>query len=53
MAAGGAVPFTVDGWQAHNGDLEYLGTLTKDDQTITAHQYGSRVSHIFLEPDDQ
>ncbi|NPV85612.1 MAG: LysM peptidoglycan-binding domain-containing protein [Anaerolineae bacterium] len=36
MLAEGPVPFVMSGWQVHNGDKPYLGTMTNGDQTIVA-----------------
>lgn len=36
ILAGGPLPFNMDGWIAHNGAAPYLGTLTRDGQTVTA-----------------
>jgi len=46
IAADGPIPFLLDGWTAHAGEKPYLGTLTNDEQTVTAHQFGSAVSLI-------
>jgi hypothetical protein len=46
IPADGDIPFVLDGWLAHNGDEPYLGTLTRNGETVTAHQYGSYVSRI-------
>jgi len=36
MPADSIIPFNLDGWVAHNGAVEYEGTLTKGGRTITA-----------------
>lgn len=36
ISADGVVPFEMSGWVAHNGQAEYLGTLTRNGQTIVA-----------------
>ena len=41
VAADGPLPFVMSGWRAHAGDEPYQGTLTKDDQTVIAHPWGS------------
>jgi murein DD-endopeptidase MepM/ murein hydrolase activator NlpD len=41
IAAGGALPFVLDGWTAHAGDQPYQGTLTRDGKVVVAHPYGS------------
>lgn len=46
MPADGAVPFNLGGWVAHAGEEPYLGTLTRQEEVIVAHQFGSAVSHI-------
>jgi LasA protease len=46
IAADGIIPFVMDGWTAHNGEALYLGTLTRGEQVVTAHQYGSYISRI-------
>ena len=51
IAANGPIPFVLDGWKASAGDEPYLGTLTRGDETVTAHQYGSAVSRITRDED--
>ncbi len=46
IPAGGTIPFVLDGWTAHNGEDSYLGTLTRGDEVVTAHQFGSAISRI-------
>ena len=41
ISADGPLPFNLDGWIAHNGDAPYEGFLTREDQVVTAHVYGS------------
>lgn len=41
IPADGPLPFVLSGWQTHNGDAPYEGTLTKGNQVVTAHVYGS------------
>ena len=41
IPADGPLPFNLDGWIAHNGVAPYEGTLTRGDQVVTAHVYGS------------
>jgi LasA protease len=36
ILAGGPIPFTMEGWVAHNGDVPYQGSLTRYSQTIIA-----------------
>jgi murein DD-endopeptidase MepM/ murein hydrolase activator NlpD len=46
IPADGTIPFVLNGWTAHAGEIPYDGTLTKGDQTIIAHPYGSFETHI-------
>jgi LasA protease len=46
MLADGPIPFVLGGWQVHAGIAEYKGTLTKNDQTITADTNGSAETTI-------
>jgi len=46
IPADGEYPFVMDGWRAHNGEKPYLGTLTRDGEVVTAHQFGSFISRI-------
>jgi len=46
IAADGPYPFVLDGWEASAGEKPYLGILTRGDETVTAHQFGSAVSRI-------
>jgi len=46
ILAGGALPFELSGWTAHNGDKAYHGTLTRGDEVVTASQVGSFESRI-------
>ncbi|MBN1666152.1 MAG: peptidoglycan DD-metalloendopeptidase family protein [Anaerolineales bacterium] len=46
IAADGPLPFVLDGWRAHNGSEPYLGTLTRADETVTAHVVGSIISQL-------
>jgi LysM repeat protein len=48
--AGDPLPFVLSGWTAHTGSAPYQGTLTKDDQTITANQSGVHESQIIRQP---
>ena len=48
IPADGPLPFVLSGWRAHEGSKEYDGTLTKDNEIVTASPYGSfetRISH--------
>jgi hypothetical protein len=46
IPAGGPLPFTLSGWQAHAGGEPYLGTLTRDGLTIRASIFGAGESLI-------
>jgi LasA protease len=52
IAADGPLPFLLSGWQAHAGNAPYLGTLTRDEQTIPASVYGTHASRIVRLRDD-
>ncbi len=47
ILADGSLSFNLDGWIAHNGSEPYLGTLTRDDETVTASVVGDFTSIIF------
>lgn len=47
VAADGPLPFTLNGWIAHNGSKHYLGTLEKGNQTIIASDVSAGFSHIY------
>ena len=49
IAADGPIPFVLSGWAAHSAGEPYKGTLTREQDTITANQYGSGVSVIMRE----
>ena len=36
-----AIPFNLEGWIAHTGNAFYQGTLTRDNQTVTASVYSN------------
>jgi len=46
IPAAGDIPFVLDGWIAQAGEAPYLGTLTRGEEVVTAHQFGSYVSRI-------
>jgi murein DD-endopeptidase MepM/ murein hydrolase activator NlpD len=46
VPAGGSIPFVLDGWTVHYGEEAYLGTMTREGEVVTAHQYGSYISRI-------
>ena len=50
VSAGDPLPFILSGWTTHYGSAPYQGTLTKDDQTITANQTGVHESQIIRQP---
>jgi hypothetical protein len=52
VGAGGALPFVLSGWTAHQGDAPYYGTLTKGNQTITSSKTGTHESQIIRQPDE-
>lgn len=52
VPADGPLPFNLGGWIAHAGDAAYQGTLTRDDQTITACDCSSSITFIRREPND-
>ncbi len=51
IPADGPLPFMLNGWTAHAGSAPYLGTLTRDGETITASVFGSYESRIIRERD--
>jgi len=53
MAAGGAIPFELDGWVAQDGEAPYLGTLHRGDSVVAAHEFGTRTSLITREENEQ
>jgi hypothetical protein len=36
ILAGGVIPFDMDGWIVHDGDLPYKGSMTRGDKTVIA-----------------
>jgi hypothetical protein len=46
IPVGGEVPFVLDGWTAEAGDKEYLGSLRRGDQVVTANPNGEWMSLI-------
>lgn len=46
MLADSVVPFTMNGWTAHNGSREYLGTLTKGSAVVIACDCGDTFTAI-------
>jgi len=52
VLADGPLPFVLSGYVVHNGDREYLGTMTKGDTTIIANEVGTAGSVIYRKPDE-
>jgi hypothetical protein len=48
VLADGYLPFNLRGWEAHNGEKPYQGTLTKGGETVVAHWFGSFETRIGL-----
>lgn len=46
MLAGGPLPFNMDGWIAHYGGTPYVGSLTRDGQTVTACTCSSKETNL-------
>jgi hypothetical protein len=46
IPADGPLPFILSGWEAHAGERNYEGTLTKGDEVIVANPGGSSISII-------
>jgi len=46
IIADSATPFNMSGWVTHNGNREYLGTLTKGGATVTACECGDAYTAI-------
>jgi hypothetical protein len=46
VAAGGPLPFVMDGWSVIAGAVPYQGTMSRDGQTVTASVVGSYESRI-------
>ena len=46
IAAGGPMPFDLSGWVAHTGSAAYIGTLTRDGETVTACTCASFVTRV-------
>jgi LasA protease len=46
IVADSAIPFNMNGWVAHNGSRDYLGTLTKGGVSITACACGDAYTAI-------
>lgn len=52
IPADGPLPFNLGGWEAHAGDGPYLGTLTRDGETVTANTSAIAASFITRGSDD-
>ena len=52
IPADGPIPFIMDGWTAHAGEVPYKGTLTKGDQTLIANTSGVRSTQL-SRPDEE
>lgn len=46
IPADGTLAFNLEGWIAHNGTRPYLGTLTRDSETVTACDCSNLASQI-------
>lgn len=46
ILADSPLPFTLNGWAAHNGSRAYLGTLTKGALTVTACECSDQYSEV-------
>ncbi len=49
IAAGGVIPFVLDGWLTAYGDAPYQGTLTKGSKVVIASEYSSAETRIIYE----
>jgi LasA protease len=52
VGAGGALPFVLSGWMAHQGDAPYYGWLSKGDKIVTSSKAATYESHIIRQPDE-
>jgi LasA protease len=52
IPAGGSMPFTMSGWEAHAGKEAYEGTLTRGDKTVTASVFAIASTNISRLSDD-
>ena len=52
VPADGPLPFNLGGWIAHNGEEAYLGTLTRDGETVTACTCSNAKSFVTRGDDD-
>jgi len=51
IAADGSLPLILSGWRVHAGRAPYEGTLTKDQQTVVAHPWGSYDTLVWIPAD--
>lgn len=47
ILADGPLPFVLSGWRTHAGADNYMGTLTREDQTVTSSLVGDFMSRIY------
>jgi hypothetical protein len=47
IAAGGPMPFNLDGWVAGAGSVEYDGYLTRDGLTIEAWDGANEINQVY------
>lgn len=52
IAADGPIPMILSGWTVHAGSSPYIGTLTRNGQTIIADPVGQAKSLIFRDPNE-
>jgi len=52
IPADGPLPFVLSGWTVHAGSAPYLGTITRNDETVTASVFGSFESRIIRDRDE-
>ncbi len=52
ISADGPLPFNLDGWIAHSAGQPYKGTLTRNDQTVTANTTSPSSANIIRDNDD-
>jgi LasA protease len=52
IPADGPLPFVLSGWTIHAGSAPYLGTMTRNGETVTASVFGSYESRITRDRDE-
>ena len=52
IPADGPLPFVLSGWTVHAGSAPYLGTMTRNGETVTASVFGSYESRITRDRDE-